>query len=50
MMKVYQTVEEALGFVKSNQTIMVGGFGLIGAPLTLIEWAYKKRGEWTNSN
>ena len=42
MMKVYQTVEEALGFVKSNQTIMVGGFGLIGAPLTLIDGLTKK--------
>ena len=31
------TAEEAIGRVKSGDTIMVGGFGLVGAPLTLID-------------
>ncbi|MCM3636255.1 CoA transferase subunit A [Sporosarcina luteola] len=34
---VYEKVENALSAIKSGMTIMVGGFGLIGAPLTLIE-------------
>lgn len=34
---IYERVDNALTAVKSGQTIMVGGFGLIGAPLTLIE-------------
>lgn len=36
-MKFYNSAEEALNCVESGQTIMVGGFGLIGAPLTLID-------------
>ncbi|MCG7336616.1 CoA transferase subunit A [Sporosarcina sp. ACRSM] len=36
-MKVYDSVADALACVQSDQTIMVGGFGLIGAPLTLID-------------
>ena len=31
------SAEEAIGQVKSGDTIMVGGFGLVGAPLTLID-------------
>ncbi|WP_252501750.1 CoA transferase subunit A [Sporosarcina sp. Marseille-Q4943] len=34
---VYERVENALSAIKSGMTIMVGGFGLVGAPLTLIE-------------
>ncbi|OLO42208.1 succinyl-CoA--3-ketoacid-CoA transferase [Alkalihalophilus pseudofirmus] len=29
--------KEAISKIKSNDTIMVGGFGLVGAPLTLID-------------
>ncbi|MGV3465612.1 MAG: CoA transferase subunit A [Heyndrickxia sp.] len=36
MQKVF-SAEEIIKKVKSGDTIMVGGFGLIGAPLTLIE-------------
>jgi 3-oxoacid CoA-transferase A subunit len=31
------TAEEAVSHVKSGDTVMVGGFGLVGAPLTLID-------------
>ena len=31
------SIEEAVSKVKDGDTIMVGGFGLVGAPLTLIE-------------
>ena len=31
------TAEEAVAHVKSGDTVMVGGFGLVGAPLTLID-------------
>lgn len=31
------TPEEAIRYVKSGDTVMVGGFGLVGAPLTMIE-------------
>lgn len=41
-MKIFDDVQEALKPVKSNDTIMVGGFGLIGAPLTLIDGLVKK--------
>lgn len=41
-MKFYKTVEEALTKVNDNDTLMVGGFGLIGAPLTLIEGLTQK--------
>lgn len=36
-MEIYDNPEKVLEKVKSNQTIMVGGFGLVGAPLTLID-------------
>jgi 3-oxoacid CoA-transferase subunit A/3-oxoadipate CoA-transferase alpha subunit len=36
-MKIYESVEQALSCVESGQTIMVGGFGLVGGPLTLID-------------
>ena len=41
-MKLHQNVDSALEPVKSNQTIMFGGFGLVGAPLTLIDGLTKK--------
>jgi 3-oxoacid CoA-transferase A subunit len=31
------TAEEAVAHVRSGHTVMVGGFGLVGAPLTLID-------------
>ena len=31
------TAEEAVAHVRSGDTVMVGGFGLVGAPLTLID-------------
>jgi 3-oxoadipate CoA-transferase alpha subunit len=31
------TAEEAVAAVRSGDTVMVGGFGLVGAPLTLID-------------
>ena len=34
---MYDSAEEALECVQSGQTIMVGGFGLVGGPLTLID-------------
>src|SRR5699024_3480136 len=36
-MKLYHNVKDALAPVRDSDTIMVGGFGLIGAPLTLID-------------
>lgn len=36
-MEIFKTAKEALAIVQSDQTIMVGGFGLVGAPLTLID-------------
>lgn len=42
MVKIVETVEEALACVESGQTILVGGFGLIGAPLSLIDGLTKK--------
>ncbi|TDL91755.1 CoA transferase subunit A [Vibrio vulnificus] len=42
MTKVHQDIEAALSCVKNGHTIMVGGFGLIGAPLTLIDGLTKK--------
>ena len=35
--KIKETVEEALLPIQNGDTILVGGFGLIGAPLTLVE-------------
>jgi len=37
MAKTIKDIQEALAVVKNGHTIMVGGFGLIGAPLTLID-------------
>lgn len=37
MTKIQHDINEALSCVKSGDTVLVGGFGLIGAPLTLIE-------------
>ncbi|WP_404333109.1 CoA transferase subunit A [Mesobacillus maritimus] len=37
MTKIKQDIHEALSVVKNGDTVMVGGFGLIGAPLTLID-------------
>ena len=31
------SAEEAVAYVRSGDTVMVGGFGLVGAPLTLID-------------
>lgn len=31
------SAEEAVSYVRSGDTVMVGGFGLVGAPLTLID-------------
>ncbi|EMR07013.1 putative succinyl-CoA:3-ketoacid-coenzyme A transferase subunit A [Bhargavaea cecembensis DSE10] len=42
MTKRKQSSAEALELVKSGDTILVGGFGLIGAPLTLIDELTKK--------
>src|SRR6185312_2743156 len=42
MAKIFHNIEEALEVVSDGQTIMVGGFGLIGAPLTLIEGLTEK--------
>lgn len=42
MTKIYEGIEEILACVKDDDTLMVGGFGLIGAPLTLIDGLTKK--------
>ena len=42
MAKIYESIEEILSCVKDNHTLMVGGFGLIGAPLTLIDGLTEK--------
>lgn len=39
---VFERVENALSPIKSGMTIMVGGFGLVGAPLTLIDGLTRK--------
>lgn len=36
MSKIQHDIQQALSYVKSGDTVLVGGFGLIGAPLTLI--------------
>jgi len=36
-MSKLKRVEEVLPFIRSGSTLMVGGFGLVGAPLTLIK-------------
>lgn len=35
--RTVMSAEEAVGCVRSGDSIMVGGFGLVGAPLTLID-------------
>ncbi len=42
MTKIYQDIKSTLSCVKNGHTLMVGGFGLIGAPLTLIDGLTKK--------
>ena len=37
MTKVQQDIQQAVALVKTGDTVLVGGFGLVGAPLTLIE-------------
>ncbi|MBD8014446.1 CoA transferase subunit A [Microbacterium sp. APC 3898] len=37
MSKIQQDITQALDCIKSGDTVLVGGFGLIGAPLTLID-------------
>ena len=41
-MSKIKSIQEALQPVKSGDTILVGGFGLIGAPLSLIEGLIEK--------
>lgn len=41
-MQFFDTAQGALEKVKSGDTIMVGGFGLVGAPLTLIDGLVEK--------
>lgn len=36
-MNKVKNIEEALSVVRNGDTLLVGGFGLVGAPLTLIE-------------
>ena len=40
--KIKNSIEEALKPIKNGDTLLVGGFGLIGAPLTLIEGLTQK--------
>lgn len=40
--KIKNSVLDALSIVKDGDTILVGGFGLVGAPLTLIEGLTEK--------
>src|SRR5690606_11013942 len=42
MTKIQHDINEALSCVKSGDTVLVGGFGLIGAPLTLIDGLTEK--------
>ncbi|MDQ0429339.1 3-oxoacid CoA-transferase subunit A/3-oxoadipate CoA-transferase alpha subunit [Planomicrobium stackebrandtii] len=37
MSKIQQDITQALKCIKSGDTVLVGGFGLVGAPLTLID-------------
>ena len=41
-MQFYESAQEALEKVKTGDTIMVGGFGLVGSPLTLIQGLVEK--------
>ena len=40
--KIKNSVQEALSIVKDGDTLLVGGFGLVGAPLSLIEGLTEK--------
>lgn len=42
MAKIKQDIQDALSCIKDGYTVMVGGFGLVGAPLTLIDGLTKK--------
>lgn len=42
MSKIQYDIQQALSHVKTGDTVLVGGFGLIGAPLTLIDGLTEK--------
>ena len=42
MSKITDNIQDALSVVKSGHTVLVGGFGLIGAPLSLIDGLTEK--------
>lgn len=42
MSKIKNSVDEALSVIHDNDTLLCGGFGLIGAPLSLIEGLTRK--------
>lgn len=42
MTKIKKSIEDALSCVEDHHIVMVGGFGLVGAPLTLIDGLTKK--------
>jgi 3-oxoacid CoA-transferase subunit A len=42
MTKVMNNIQDALSFIESGHTVLVGGFGLIGAPLSLIDGLTEK--------
>lgn len=42
-MKPVVTADEAIGFVSDGSRLMVGGFGLVGCPLTLVESLVKNK-------
>ena len=42
MSKVTDNIQDALAVIESGHTVLVGGFGLIGAPLTLIDGLTEK--------
>src|SRR5699024_1499807 len=42
MNKTIYDIQDALSYIKSGDTLLVGGFGLVGAPLTLIDGLTKK--------
>jgi 3-oxoacid CoA-transferase subunit A len=42
MSKIKHNIQEVLSCVESGDTLLVGGFGLVGAPLTLIDGLIEK--------
>lgn len=42
MENIRQDIQDALSCIQNGRTVMVGGFGLVGAPLTLIDGLTKK--------